>query len=173
MNGIDRVCLALFGAWALHDAEELLTMSRTSQRVLARLPRWAPIPADLRANGVSQAHVNLSIAIMGVVVASAACAGARSGGRSPWFRGALLAFGVHGFTHLAASAAARGYTTGVVTAPTIAIPYWLWARRALHQHDVREHDAKSTMVAIAALPVLFATHALTRSILGRETSRLR
>lgn len=172
MRRTTRACLGLFVAWAVHDAEELLTMSRTSRDVLSRVPDWAPIPAELRANGVSQAHANLGIAIMGGVMATAAAAGVRTGGRSAWFRGALLAFGAHGFTHLAASVAARGYTTGVVTAPTIVIPYWLWARRVLRQHDVPEHDPKSTAIAIAAAPLMFAIHALTHVILGRREELL-
>ena len=59
-----------------------------------------------------------------------------------------------------------------VTAPTIVIPYWLWARRVLRQHDVPEHDPKSTAIAIAAAPLMFAIRALTHVILGRREELL-
>ncbi|WP_336631161.1 MULTISPECIES: HXXEE domain-containing protein [unclassified Microbacterium] len=171
MRILTRACLGLFVAWAVHDAEELVTMSHTSRAVLSRLPRRVPVPADLRASGVSQTHVNLAIAIMGAIMAAVAAAGAATGGRSPWFRGALWAFGAHGFTHLAASVVRCAYTPGVVTAPVVVIPFWLWARRVLRDHGRLEQDAGSIVVAISAAPAMFAVHALTRAVLGSRSVR--
>ncbi|ORV08573.1 HXXEE domain-containing protein [Mycobacterium celatum] len=53
----------------------------------------------------------------------------------------LLGFGVHGVGHLALTAANRGYTPGVVTAPTVVIPFSLWACQSLARAGVRRHDA--------------------------------
>lgn len=145
-------------------------MAPTSRRALARVPEWVPVPDDLRTRGVSQTHVNVGIGIMSALVATAAVAGVRTQGRSAWFRGGLLAFGAHGFTHLATSIAAREYTTGVATSPTIVIPFWLWARGALRRNGVREHDAMSTAVAISVLPLTLGVHVLARLILGRKSA---
>ncbi|MEZ5089787.1 MAG: HXXEE domain-containing protein [Micropruina sp.] len=169
MKDTTRVSLALFAAWAVHDAEELVTMSRNSRRVLARLPRWMPIPDDLRARGLSQAHVDLSLALMAASIAAASMLGVRSGGRSVLFRGALLAFGAHGFTHLAGSVVTRGYTTGVLTAPTVVIPYWLWAWRVLRRNGIRDDDGPASAAAVANLALLFGIHAVARLILGSRS----
>lgn len=169
MNDLTRTCVGLCAAWAVHDAEELLTMSRNSADVLRRVPGWAPVPEDVRAHGVSQAHVGLSLAIMAALVGIASREGVRTAGRSAVFRGALLAFGAHGFAHIAGSGVMRGYTTGVVTAPTVVIPYWLCARHVLRRHGIRDNDAKATTVALMALPLLCGVHAVTRAILGERS----
>ena len=44
-DGMACACLGLFAAWAVHNAEEPLTMSRTSAAWLARVPGWVPLPA--------------------------------------------------------------------------------------------------------------------------------
>ena len=64
----------------------------------------------------------------------------------------LLGFGVHGFTHIAMALAARRYVTGVATAPTVVIPFWLWARRELARAGVRDDDRAAVLAAIAAQP---------------------
>jgi hypothetical protein len=160
-----KVAVGLFATWALSDLEELWTMSRSSRQVLPRLPAALPIPDRVRRNGVSQRHVNAGIATMGLVMGAAAVAGVRSGGRSPLFRGALLGFGVHGFGHLAMTAAARRYVSGAVTAPTMVIPYWLWARRELARERIPEADAATVAVAVAGIPVVLGVHALMYRIL--------
>ncbi|MFT3799189.1 HXXEE domain-containing protein [Microbacterium sp.] len=164
-----KASIGLFIAFAVHDAEELITMPSTSRATLSALPRWVSIPKDFRAHGVSQAHASVGIAIMSALVGSAALAGARSSGKSACFRGVLLAFGAHGFTHIASALALRRYTTGVVTAPIVVIPFWLWARRVLLDNGVREHDARSSAVAASALPVILAVHAITRVLLGSRS----
>ncbi len=171
MDDTTRVCLGLFAAFAVHDAEELLTMPATSSRALQQLPAWAPVSDEIRERGVSQTHANVSIGIMATLVAASTVAGVRTHGRSALFRGALTAFGVHGFTHMASAVATRGYTTGVATSPTVVIPYWLWARRVLRKNGVHLHDAKSTAVAISVLPLVFAVHGVTRLVLRERSTR--
>ncbi len=103
---------------------------------------------------------------MGAVVAASAASGVSSGGRSTLFRGGLLAFGLHGFTHMASCLVAGRYTTGVVTSPLVVIPYWLWARRVLKRHGIRPEDPKAVVTALAVFPALAGIHALVRKILG-------
>lgn len=163
-NRIRRASIGLFLAWALHDAEEYLTMAPTSREVLSDLPEQLPVPEELRQHGIPQAHVNLAITVMGAVVAASAVSEVRSQGRSTLFRGGLLAFGLHGFTHIASAIAARKYTTGVLTAPLVVIPYWLWARRVLKQHGIRPEDPKVVATALAMFPSLAGIHAIVWKI---------
>jgi len=98
--------------------------------------------------------------MMGVLMATAAALGARSQGRSPVFRGVLLGFGLHGFGHLAMVAAAREYVSGLVTAPTMVIPYWLRARKELAKEGISDVDKATIAIAAAGIPVMLAVHIL-------------
>jgi len=98
--------------------------------------------------------------MMGVLMATAAALGARSQGRSPVFRGVLLGFGLHGFGHLAMAAAAREYVSGLVTAPTMVIPYWLRARKELAKEGISDVDKATIAIAAAGIPVMLAVHIL-------------
>ena len=159
------VSLGLFAAWACHDLQELFTMRETSRVVAARMPDWVPIPDDVRRDGLSQQHVNLGISLMGAHVAGVSAVGVRSQGRSRLFRGALLAFGLHGFGHIAGGVALRQYTTGVATSPTIVIPYWLLARRALARegHSDRKGTVRWAAATLLLVPVV---HVATRLLLN-------
>ncbi|GAA3554291.1 hypothetical protein GCM10022419_038350 [Nonomuraea rosea] len=160
------VTWGLLAAWTVHDAEELATMAgwvRTARpRLESRYPR---VPWDRLE--VSQRHVNVAIGLMGVAMAGASALGARTGGRSPVFQAALAGFGLHGVAHLAQSAATRGYTPGVVTAPVVVIPFSVWAWRRLRSAGVPVSSGRSGWAAVAALPALLGgvhvlAHALTR-----------
>jgi len=165
MQRTTTVSLGLFAAWACHDLEELFTMRETSRVVAARMPDWVPIPDDVRQDGLSQPHVNLSILLVGAYLAGVSAVGVRSEGRSRLFRSALLGFGLHGFSHIGATVALRHYTAGVVTSPTIVIPYWLWARRALAREGISTRDGTARW-AVAALPLLPVVHVATRLLLN-------
>lgn len=80
---------------------------------------------------------------MGLIVLAASARGAQTGGRSPFFQSALFGFGAHGFGHLALTALHRGYTPGVATAPTVVIPYSLWAWRELGRAGVRRDGSRA------------------------------
>jgi hypothetical protein len=56
--------------------------------------------------------------------------------------------GLHGLGHIGISLLVRGYTSGVATAPTVVIPFCLWATRALRQAGVS--NRRSLPAAIAA-----------------------
>lgn len=169
MRDTTKVALGLVGAWVANDIEELLTMRAGSVRAMERMPRVVPLPEGMRERGWSQLHVNTAIGITGVVVSSIAARGALTGGRSSLFRGGVLAFGLHGFGHIAGAVALRGYASGVATSPTVVIPMWLWGRKVLRRNGLRDDDA----AALAWQPAIFAllpgVHALTWTIL-RERS---
>ncbi|MFB4274734.1 HXXEE domain-containing protein [Nonomuraea sp. MTCD27] len=159
------VAWGLLGAWAVHDAEELVTMARWTRAARPRLAeRFPGVPWERLE--VSQAHVNVAIGLMGGVVAVAAAAGARTGGRSPVFQAALAGFGAHGVVHLAQAALVRGYTPGVVTAPVVVIPYAVWAWRRLRRAGVPVHTGRSGPVALPL--VLAGVHALAHALVRRR-----
>lgn len=169
MKPTTAISLGLFAAWAVHDAEELVTMAPTSRRVFRQLPDLLPIPQSLRERGLSQKHVNVSLGLMAVPVALSAVAGVKTGGTSPWFRGGLLAFGVHGFTHLLSSVATRSYTTGVATAPVVVLPYWFIARRVLQQHGINSSTRTVAATALAAIPLTVGVHLISAALLREDS----
>ncbi|MEL4503812.1 HXXEE domain-containing protein [Luteococcus sp. H138] len=113
--GPDRwlIPLSLWVSFLANDGEELLTMAPTT--------------------GVSQTHVRVGVATMGVLYGAAVVDGIRTRGRGWLYQDVQLVFGAHGFGHLAASALTGRYTTGVATSPTVVLPQWWWATRRLRQ----------------------------------------
>jgi hypothetical protein len=149
------VTWGLFAAWAVHDVEELATMARWTRTAGPQLQeRFPRVPAQVWERiQVTQKDVNVAIGLMAGVVGAASVAGALTGGRSRFYRTALLGFGLHGAVHLAQSAAYRGYTPGVVTAPLVVIPYSLWAVRRLKAAGIRVDRGGSSAAGLALFPV--------------------
>ncbi|OYO00348.1 HXXEE domain-containing protein [Enemella evansiae] len=133
--------------------------------------RWSPVPTPPVPD---QLQVNVAVAAMGTVVAAAAVQGVRTGGRSQFFQDSLWAFGMRGFGHLALSALTRGYTTGVLTAPTVVIPFWWWATRTLETAGATQRPRHGRAVALL-LGALVGAHTLgqlaSRSRLGWAGAR--
>lgn len=154
MNHTTLATAGLFVAWLANDIEELITYTGSTRRMRSRLPTWLPAPRP-----PDQLHVNVAVAAMGAVVAAAAAQGVRTGGRSQFFQDSLWAFGMHGFGHLALSVLTRGYTTGVLTAPTVVIPFWWWATRALDAAGAAQRPRRSRAVALL-LGALAGAHTL-------------
>lgn len=125
-------------------------MSATSRILVLRLPGWLPVPASIRRRGVTVRYVATSVAGVGFVVAAAARRGSRTRGRSALYQNALLGFGLHGLGHVGMSLVARGYTSGVATAPTVVVPFWLWATRALRQAGVPDRRRLPAAIALVA-----------------------
>ena len=159
MRKTTAVSLGLFAAWAAHDAEEWLTMSGQSAELMKRVPSWVPLPDELRERGMSQGQYEAALLVMAGLMASAAVAGARTGGRSRWFQWALDAYGLHGFGHLASAVLLRRYTSGSVTSPVVVIPFWLWARKALAAEGVPVRDVKPLSV-LPLVPIIWAALAI-------------
>jgi len=159
MRTTTAVSLGMLGAWAVHDAEERWTIAAATRRLAAEAPDWVPLPAPVRERGMSQAHVDAALVVMAGVMASGTVAGVRSGGRSWWFQGLLLGFGLHGIGHAAQSVALRRYTPGVVTSPLVVVPFWLWARRRLRDQGVPASRGALAGPALVA-PVVLGAHVL-------------
>jgi hypothetical protein len=85
-----------------------------------------PLPTSVRRQGVTARYVATAIPAVGLVAAASVC-GYRSKGRSAFYQNVLLGFGLHGLGHLGSSLLAGGYASGVATAPTVVVPFWLWA----------------------------------------------
>lgn len=166
VDDVTLVCAGLFAAWLVNDVEELLTMREDSAVLLARAPQCFPLPEELRAHGLTQRHVNVGIVAMGALIASASADGVRTCGRSTLFQSALMGFGLHGFGHLAQAAAARRWTTGARTSPTVVIPYWLWASRVLRRQGT-DPTALVSWPPVASTPlVMAAIHVGTVAVLA-------
>ena len=165
MRPTTAVGAGLFAAWVVHDGEEWVTFEANARRLAARAPGWLPIPADIRADGPRPEQIRLGMLIMGVLMGAAAVDGVRTRGRSRVFRAVLNGFGWHGVGHVAASVAVRGYTTGVVTSPTVVIPFWLWATRVLRAEGVSARR-RPTWGTLAAGPAILGAHVVSRRVLG-------
>ncbi|GAA4898584.1 HXXEE domain-containing protein [Streptomyces coeruleoprunus] len=165
------VTLGLFAAWALHDAEEVAFGPRWLR---ARLPelreRFPSVPerAWRTIAATDQRQFNAAVGVMGTIVGAAAVAGARTGGRSGFYQGALTGFGLHGLVHLAQAAAVRGYTPGSATSPLVVVPFTLWARGRLRRAGVlrptRARDAVAGLALAAGATIL--SHTVARSVTG-------
>ncbi|MFG2334574.1 HXXEE domain-containing protein [Streptomyces sp. NPDC048604] len=163
------VTYGLFLAWALHDAEELAFGPRWVRENVPVLRKRLPqVPeAVWRAmERVDEREFRAAVGAMGVIVGAAAVAGARTGGRSGFYQGALNGFGLHGLMHLAQAAAVRGYTPGSVTSPLIVVPFTLWARGRLKRAGVlrptRARDAVTGLALAAGATV--AAHAIAHKL---------
>jgi hypothetical protein len=171
------VTWGLLIAWAVHDAEELITIPRWVDRANPRLGRRLPgVPAGTWARlSTSQSHTTLAIGLMGGLIAAAAADGARTDGHSPFYQAVLTGFGVHAAVpHLASAVVTGGYTPGLLTAPTVVAPFSWWAWRKLRAAGVDQ--AKIPPAALVFIPVsIGAAHAGAAGLLRlyRRLSRTR
>jgi hypothetical protein len=162
------VTWGLLVAWAVHDAEELIAIPRWVAGARPRLQRRLPsVPEHVwRRLSPDQAHTALAIGFMGCLVAAASYAGDRSGGRSALFQGVLTGFGAHVVVpHLATALVTRGYTPGLLTAPTVVAPFALWARRELRKAGVEQAELSASAIALVPLSI-GAAHACATACLA-------
>lgn len=161
----------LLAAWALHDAEEVFLGPRWLRERLPELrERFPEVPEGVwkAAESVDEREFAVAVAGVGAVVAAAAVAGQRSGGRSAFYQAALNGFGLHGLVHLSQAAAVRGYTPGSATSPLIVVPFTLWARSRLRRAGVlRRTRARDLVTGLAvAAGVTVAAHGIARKVTG-------
>ncbi|MFI8522076.1 HXXEE domain-containing protein [Streptomyces sp. NPDC085481] len=163
------VTYGLFAAWALHDAEEVAFGPRWLRENFPELrERFPGVPETVwkAAGSVDEREFRAAVAVMAAIVGSAAVAGARSGGRSAFYQGALNGFGLHGLVHLAQAAAVRGVTPGSVTSPLLVIPFTVWARGRLRRAGVlrptRGRDVLTGLAVAAGATVV--AHAVGRRL---------
>lgn len=114
----------LMGAWLIHDAEELATMSAWSAS------ERSPI------SPMSNKQVATAISLTGCVMAAASEAGRRTVRKSKFYQSALAAFGLHSLTHVALSVISKGCSPGILTVPTVVIPTYVAARRRLKDQGI-------------------------------------
>lgn len=150
MSRIGRATAGLFVAWCAHDLEELLTMSATTRALLPDLPDGVPLPNGAREHGLTTRYFATGMATVGLIIAAASVRGYRTSGRSAFYQTTLLAFGLHGIGHVAISLAAGRYASGVVTSPTIVVPFWLWATRTLDRAGVPNRRSVPAALAVFA-----------------------
>ncbi|MGW1870826.1 HXXEE domain-containing protein [Streptomyces mauvecolor] len=176
-HDIDRcgvgVTFGLLAAWALHDAEEVVTVPRWTRDGVPELRgRFPRVPDRIwrRLETIDRREFATAVGGMAVVVAAAAADGYRTGGRSAFYQGTLNGFGLHGLVHLAQAAVVRGYAPGSVTSPLLVIPFTLWARGRLRRSGVlrptRPRDAVQGLAIAAAATV--GSHLMARRVLGRS-----
>ena len=159
----------LFLAWLANDIEEWFTMSRWSKKNAENhRGRGLPGPAWL-GQEMTPIQSRTAISMMGLLILAASARGARTGGESPFFQSALVGFGAHGVGHLALSAAYRGYTPGVLTAPAVVIPYSWWAWRELGRAGVPRNTARAWLGSAVLLPASLVTaHYLAHLLTDRS-----
>ncbi|MFD7866102.1 HXXEE domain-containing protein [Streptomyces sp. NPDC057682] len=163
------VTWGLLAAWAANDLEEIVTTTGWLRSARPKLRKRLPaVPERVwRRTDLTQREVGTAIGLMGCLIAAAAADGARTGGRSPFFRSVLIGFGVHGAVHVAQSAAYGGYTPGVVTAPTVVVPYSLWALRRLRAAGIETGGGRNAVAGLVLLPVaVLGAHAAARVLSG-------
>ena len=158
----------LFVAWAIHDAEEWVTAGSWSRSGAERrdVPRWLR-RLPWASGGISDRQMRTAILAMAAVIAGAAADGVRTEGRSAFFRASVVGFGLHGIGHLAASAALRSYTPGVVTAPITVLPYAAWALRRMQVEHSALRARDLTLAALLVPASLGASHAFGAAVEGR------
>jgi hypothetical protein len=87
---------------------------------------------------------------------AASARGARTDGADPLFQATLAAFGWHAVPHVASAVVTRGYTPGVLTAPTVVAPFALWARSRLRRAGVPVAPTPPTVALLGPLVVVGA-----------------
>ncbi|MFJ7957996.1 HXXEE domain-containing protein [Streptomyces sp. NPDC096319] len=166
------VTYGLFLAWAVHDAEELARGPRwVRENVPALRERFPAVPERVwkAVESVDEREFAAAVGVMAVIVGAAAVSGARSGGRSAFYQGAVNGFGLHGLVHLAQAAAARDVTPGAATSPLVVIPFSLWARGRLRRAGVLRPSGPGSVAAgltVAAGATVLA-HAVGRAVSAR------
>lgn len=169
------VTWGLLAAWAVHDAEEWLTMSgwtvRAAERAQRQFPRVSPRLWSLVR--MSRLRVTVAVLSVGVLIAVAAGAGAGTDGRSALYQAVLIGFGLHSVVHLGQSVAYRGYTPGVVTAIVVVAPFSWWAWHRLRQAGVADAGGGAVLTVVILFPVTMITAHLVALAADRIVTRRR
>ncbi len=130
----------------IHDLEEVFTMApwmRQHPDLMARLPLTPAV--------TSTAQVAGAVAFEWVLTFAASCLGARElrRGRSHWFFISLTAaLLLNVVTHVGQALLVGGYTPGILTAPTVVLPYMAVLYWRLYQAQII--DLRGFLRALAA-----------------------
>jgi hypothetical protein len=146
-------------AWAVHDAEEVLTAAAWSRKAPDLIRRRFPdAPAWLIRNvRVTTGQMGVAVSIVGVAIVSATRPALRA--RDPQFgsfRVALAGYSLHGLAHIGQSVALRAYTPGLVTTPAFVLGYSAYAWKSLRDAGLAQwRDVlRAGSLSLLVLPVL-------------------
>ncbi|GAB3131441.1 hypothetical protein GCM10027289_17630 [Tsukamurella serpentis] len=148
----------LFAAWLVHDFEEVLTMPGWTAR-----EHYTFGHRRLSVPPMSTTQARVAIGVAGVLVATAAECGRRSGGRSRLYQWSLTAFGWHGAVHIANSVVTRGYSPGVATVLPVVIPFYLAANKALSVRGIAVPN-RAAGAGAALVATLGVAHGIARIV---------
>jgi hypothetical protein len=118
-------------AFLLHDLEEILTMEKMARETRESTP---PFLRDLAE--IKTPQIVLGVAIEFVLIALSSFLANRPERKTHLFTLILAAFYMHGFGHLAATIVQRRYTSGVITALLVVLPFSRYASGRLLQAGI-------------------------------------
>lgn len=165
-----RVVIWAFpAAFLLHDIEEILTMERHARQYPP------PVPAAFRDLArVTTPQVVVAVAyefVLCCAVSALTTRRLRRGLAMNLYATAVAILFLNVLTHLGQSLRARHYTPGLLTAPTIALPYTLYLCRRLRRAGLLDRRALGGALVgggLAGLPVV-----VSALWLGRLATRRR
>ena len=159
---IDVLVLWLLpGSWLVHDLEEVATIEGWSQRWkhtgqndLSTVQRRL---AGVLASG--RRRFTLAVALVGCVVVGATVLGVSdpNGVGMVVYVTVLGGYFLHAFVHLGQSLVLRGYTPGLVTAVSVALPtsvYLYWRLLSAHLVDVEIAIATGVLGLVVFVPIV-------------------
>src|SRR5699024_6636826 len=98
----------------------------------------------------------------GLLVGFACARGASTAGGSRLYRAVTAGLEVHGFTHLGATAFARRYTAGAISAVPVMLPGAVAARRQLALNGKSLNGKDYARGAAVLVPAALACHVVVR-----------
>lgn len=152
----------LFTAWLVHDIEEAITFPSTCDRLADQ--------TGIERLRIDQRQSWVAVGLMGAVVALACRAGAKTAGRSQFYRAVVAGLEGHVATHIIASVVQRRYTAGVATAVPAMLPGAVAARRELRGAGSPLTPRDYLRGAAILLPAAMACQALARLFPKRRSS---
>ncbi len=118
-------------AFLLHDFEEILTMERVVRETRESMP---PFLRDLAE--IKTPQLVLGVAIEFVLITLSSFLASRPQRQMNLFTLLLAAFYVHAFGHLAQTLILRRYTSGVITAFLVVLPFSRYVSRRLSKAEI-------------------------------------
>jgi hypothetical protein len=162
---IRRAALSLFGAWLVHDVEEVFTFPATSRLLAERVGTTKLL--------VTPAQSAVAIALMGALVATACHSGIRTNGDSKLFRAVSAGLEAHVATHILASVSQKRYTAGLVTAPLVMLPGARVVRAALRRRGQPLRFGDTAQGAALLMGAALLSHLVARASVGRSRQHLK
>ena len=114
-------------------------------------------------------QLTFAIACVGVVILAMSLLGVRTQGRSKVFQAGVATLHAHVAGHAAGTIAMRGYSSGVVTALLVNLPYSIWARRQMRRAGILWEGSAPYIKGIAGFaPVFAAIMVISRTLIRKS-----